>query len=135
MNPAKAKELINYWKKTAEHSYDTMLALYKSKRYSDCLFYGHLVLEKILKGHVVKTTKKQTPYIHDLVRLAAIAELDLGEEIIDFLDDVNKFNLRTRYPEYRLRLYKACTKEFTKKMLDKIIQTYKMLCQKLKQEK
>lgn len=135
MTPDKVKELVNYWKKTAEHSYDTTLALYKGKRYCDCLFYGHLVLEKILKAHVVKTTKKQNPYIHDLVRLAAIAELNLPMEIIKFLNQVNDFNLRTRYPEYRLRLYKMCNKKFTKEMLDKMIKIYKMLCQKLKQKK
>lgn len=40
------KDLIKYWFDTAKYDYETMLSLFKSKRYSDSLFYGHLVLEK-----------------------------------------------------------------------------------------
>lgn len=53
------KEVIEYWKSTAEHDYDTMISLYRSKRYDACLFFGHLILEKILKAHYVKTIKNK----------------------------------------------------------------------------
>jgi len=43
------KQLIKYWKATADHDYDTMVSLYKLKRYDACLFFGHIVLEKIKK--------------------------------------------------------------------------------------
>ncbi len=129
------KKIIEYWQKTAEHDYETMLSLFKSERYSDSLFFGHIVLEKILKGLVVRETKKQAPYIHNLTKLVELAKCELSEEEMDLLDAVNKFNIRCRYPEYKLQFYKVCTKEYTKNYLDKIIELYKKLCQKLKQKK
>ena len=63
------KELKNYWKKTAEHDYRIMLSLFATKKFSNTLFFGHIVLEKILKAHVVKRSNKSAPYTHDLVRL------------------------------------------------------------------
>lgn len=132
MNPKEIRTLINYWKKTAEHDYETMLGLFQIKRYSDSLFFGHIVLEKILKAHVVKNTKKEAPYIHDLVRLASIAELELKEDDLLYLNHVNDFNIRARYPEYKFQFYKTCTKEFADKHLKQIIAIYKNLCQKIK---
>ena len=135
MNKEKAKELVKYWQVTAEHDYDTMIGLFKIKRYSDCLFFGHIILEKILKGLVVKKTKEQAPYVHDLIRLREIAEMELEEEEIDLLDRVNNFNIRSRYPEYKLQFYKQCTKDYTKNYLKGIIKLYEKLCQELKQKK
>jgi len=127
------KGLVKYWTKTADHDYDTMLALYRSKRYSACLFFGHIVLEKILKALVVQETGKQTPFTHDLVRLHELADLKLPEVVVDFLDQVNEFNMRTRYPEYKFDFYKKCTPQFTKKYYTKITKLYQELCQKIKQ--
>lgn len=124
------EELTRYWLKTAKHDYDTMVGLYRIKRYSDCLFYGHIVLEKTLKALVVKNTREPAPFIHDLVRLQDIAKLDLSEESIDLLDQINEFNIRTRYPEYKLDFYKKCTAVYTKKYFEKIKEVYKELCQK-----
>lgn len=52
------KEIIEYWIKTARHDYKTMQGLFESKRYSDSLFYGHIVLEKVLKALVIQKNKR-----------------------------------------------------------------------------
>ena len=129
------KKIVKYWQKTAEHDYETMNGLFRIKRYSDSLFFGHIILKKVLKGLVVQKTKKQAPYIHDLVRLAEIAKIELSKEKISFLNKINDFNIRTRYPEYKLEFYKKCDKEYAKNYLDEIIKFYKKLCQNLKQKK
>lgn len=126
------KKLIEYWSKTAEHDYETMLGLFKLKRYSDSLFFGHIILEKILKAHVVKKTKDHPKPIHNLVVLAKEASIDLTKEDMEFLAEVNKFNIRTRYPDYKLSFYKLCTLNYTKSKLEKIKIIYKKLCQMLK---
>lgn len=126
------KKIIKYWQKTAEHDYATMIGLFKIKRYSDSLFFGHIVLEKILKAHVVDATKKEPPYIHDLARLCVIGNLALSKDEIDLLNIVNDFNIRCRYPEHKLSFYKKCTREYTEKYLDEIIKLYKKLCQEIK---
>ncbi|MFH1187987.1 MAG: HEPN domain-containing protein [bacterium] len=135
LSPKKTKEIALYWQKTAEHDYEIMISLFNSKHYSDSLFFGHIILEKILKGLVVKEMKEQAPYIHNLTKLAELAKCDLQEKEMDLLDVVNKFNIRCRYPEYKMQFYKICTKEYTKNYLDEIIKLYKKLCQKLKQKK
>jgi len=135
MKDVDIKKIVKYWEVTAEHDYETMVALFKSKRYSDSLFFGHIILEKILKGLVVQKTKTEAPYVHDLARLHELAKLSFSKEKISFLNKINDFNIRCRYPEYKLKFYKLCTKEYTEKYLNEIIKLYKELCQTLKQKK
>ncbi len=127
MSKIDAKKIAAYWRKAAKHDYDTMLALFKLKWYSEFLFFGHIVLEKILKACVVKKTKEHTPYTHDLVKLHETAELKLSTNEIDFLDEMNDYNIRARYPDYKLSIYKLCTQEYTKDRIDKISIRYKKL--------
>lgn len=129
------RKIVEYWKITAEHDYDTMLSLFKSKRYYGSLFFGHVILEKILKAHVVQTTKKEAPKTHDLARLQELAEIEISRGEKDLLYQVNEFNIRTRYPDYKLNFYKQCTKEYTGYYLEKIKKLYAKLCLKLKQKK
>ena len=126
------EEVVKYWLATAEHDRETMDVLFKSARYSDSLFFGHIILEKILKGLVVRNTKTQAPFIHDLLQLQKLTGISLSEDEIDLLDKVNDFNIRTRYPERKLEFYKLCTKEFSGPYMDKINVLYKKLWQILK---
>lgn len=135
MKPISVKQSIEYWKKTAARDFDTMRGLMRLRRYPETLFFGHIILEKILKAHVVRKTKMQAPYIHDLVRLHDIAILNFSEDSIRLLEEVNDFNIRARYPEQKLIFYKRCTKSFTERYLDAITLLYKELCQRLKQKK
>jgi HEPN domain-containing protein len=135
MDKRNIKKIAEYWHKTAEHDYKTMLGLFRIKRYSDCLFFGHIVLEKILKAHVVKNIKEEAPKTHDLVMLAKLAKLELPLEDIEYLKVVNRFNMRTRYPDVKFNFYKLCTREYASENLNEIKKIYKTLCQKLKQKK
>ena len=135
MKEINPKKIIKYWQKTAEHDYEIMLYLFKGKKYPESLFYGHIVLEKILKGLVVQETKKQALYTHDLIRLREIAKLELSQDEMKFLNKVNEFNIRARYPEYKLQFYKQCDRKYTKNYFDEIVKLYKKLCQILEQKK
>jgi HEPN domain-containing protein len=124
------QELIKYWQLTAEHDYETMNFLFQGKRYSDSLFFGHIVLEKILKAHVVKATKDNAPKIHNLIRLTEIAKLNLSDEEKDFFGLVNSFNLSSRYPDYKLSFYKHYNNRLAVEAnLKQIKKMYKKLCQ------
>jgi HEPN domain-containing protein len=130
----KINQLVKYWKDTAAHDYETMVSLYNSKRYSDCLFFGHIVLEKTLKALAVKRLKRQAPLIHDLVRLQEIVGLNLDEQAVELLDQINEFNIRARYPDYKTEFYKRCDKKYTDRYLKDIKIIYSNLCRKLKQK-
>jgi HEPN domain-containing protein len=135
MKKAGYKRLVEYWKKTAEYDYDTMKSLVKSRRYASALFFGHIVLEKILKALVVNNTKDHAPYIHDLIRLFQLTGLEMDKDTRKFLDEVNKFNIKARYPEQKLNFYKKCTKEYCGKRINNINVLYKKLCRKLEPKK
>ena len=64
-----------------------------------CLFLAHLAIEKMLKAHVTRRTKDVPPRIHNLVRLAEIAELSLDSEKLTFLRSFDVYQMEGRYPD------------------------------------
>ncbi|MFA5751014.1 MAG: HEPN domain-containing protein [Candidatus Paceibacterota bacterium] len=125
-------ETIKYWIDTSNHDYRTMIVLFNSKEYSNSLFFGHIVLEKILKAIFVKRFKNHPPFTHDLVVIARATGLNLSFEEMLFLKEVNYFNIRARYPEKKMIFYKKCTLSYTKDNLERIIVLHKKICQYLK---
>lgn len=132
LNRKQITKLIKFWAETAEDNYQTMLSLYRSKRYSACLFFGHLVLEKALKVLVIQKTKDFPPKIHNLLRLAELGRTELTKEQSSLLAEVNEFNMEARYPEVKYQFYKKCTKAFTDHYYASIKTMYHFLCQKMK---
>src|SRR3989344_478134 len=120
------KRLVNYWLKTAEHDFGVMSRLFNGKDYAEAIFFGQLVLEKVLKAKVVMAIKKQAPRIHDLSRLAQLADMEVDQEATIFLDEMTRFNLEARYPDYRLKIYKLANKSFTEPRLKKVKNLYEI---------
>lgn len=129
------EEQVKYWTNSAERDFETMKVLLNSKRYPESLFFGHVVLEKMLKAFVTMETKEQPPKIHNLVVLEKLANLNLSNDIKDYFVVVNTFNIRGRYDDYKEAFYKTCTKEYTEEHFRKVSETYKNLCQLMKQKK
>ena len=112
---------IDYWVNTAAEDWITVEILFDTKRYSHCLFWAHLVLEKLAKAHWVKNCEGNVPpKIHHLTKLLEQANVDLGEEKMKFLYHYNTFQLSGRYPDYLSIIYNACTKQFTELQMDKV---------------
>ena len=114
------EKLIKYWIDSSERDFKTMNHLLKKKDYHWSLFMGHLVIEKLLKACYLKMVDNNPPFIHNLTRLAEIADLNMTEEQKDVLVTVTTFNLRARYDDYKLAFYKTCTKKFTEKWICEI---------------
>jgi HEPN domain-containing protein len=79
----------------------------------------------------VQNKESFPPRIHDLVRLAKLADIELDEDTSEFLDSVNTFNISTRYPDEKLRFYKLCTQEFTEENFRQIKEIQKWLLKKI----
>ena len=108
------EEHIAYWLKSSEDDELSMYALYESGRYTHSLFFGHLYLEKICKALWVKSNNGNTPpFIHNLVKLLTAIDTGLSENDMLFLDDLNKYQLSGRYPEYTFSLQRHTTKDYT----------------------
>ncbi len=110
--------LIRYWERSSESDFAVAQELFKSKRYSYALFFCHLALEKLLKGFIVKHTKKSAPLEHNLVRLAKEAGFNLSDEQNDLLADITTFNIKARYDDYKTNFYKKATLTYAQKYIN-----------------
>ena len=112
---------IDYWISTAEKDWASVDILFEGKQYLQSLFWAHLVLEKLAKAHWVKSNEENTPpKTHNLIVLLEQANVDLGEEKMNFLVNYNNFQLSARYPDYLNEIYKVCTKQFSEKQMDNV---------------
>ena len=93
---------VEYWVKSSIEDLHVARKLINDGLTRHGLFFLHLALEKILKAQVCKSIQDVPPRIHDLVRLVNIAGITLSQDKIDFLLEVNAFNLEGRYPEYEI---------------------------------
>lgn len=97
-----------------------MIAMYDSKRFSWSLFIGHLMIEKLLKAYYVKVKSDYPPFIHNLLRLAEKAELNLTDDKKEQLVTITAFKINARYDDYKMSFKKQCTPEFADKWIDKL---------------
>lgn len=113
-------KLIEYWITGSDDDYETMIAMFDSKRFSWPLFIGHLMIEKLLKAYYVKVKSDYPPFIHNLLRLAEKAEMSLTDDIKKQLVTITAFNINARYDDYKMSFKKKCTTEFTEEWIDKL---------------
>ena len=114
------EKLINYWIKRSDEDFDTMLAMFESKRFNWALFIGHLMIEKLLKALYVKVKQDYPPFIHNLLRLAVLSDLELNENQKEFLVTVTAFNINARYDDYKKSFQIKCTKEYSNKWITEL---------------
>lgn len=108
-------EIIKFWRDRAEDDRITAETLLEAKRYSASLFFVHLSIEKILKALIIERTDKAAPFIHDLLSLANVIEIELSGEQEKLLREINTFNIAARYDDYKLGFYKKATKSYSEK--------------------
>ena len=90
---------IGYWQKGADEDWDVAKQLIDSSKIRHGLFFAHLALEKMLKAHYTKNKNECPPKIHNLLRIAELAEIDLDIEKKDVLSTINRFCMEGRYPD------------------------------------
>ncbi len=107
--------LMEYWLNSSEEDYNVMKYLYNGKKNSYCLFFGHLVIEKLLKGLYAKNNK-ENPYAiksHNLLALAEKCNLELTNDQVEKLQIITQFNISARYDDYKETFNQKCTDEYT----------------------
>lgn len=117
-------EQIQYWFELSDDDIIVAESIFQSKHYLWCLFICHLSVEKILKGLYVQNCLELPPKIHDLVKLAKSSKLEISEVDLRFLNELNRFNIEGRYPEYKNNLKTIADLEYTS---NKLIKTKEIL--------
>jgi|Deesub1362A_J573_1020465.scaffolds.fasta_scaffold00917_15 HEPN domain-containing protein len=126
-----SKNDVLYWLNLAEYDLETSEAMLKSERYIYVLFTSQQALEKALKAAVVKFAKKFPPRIHDLTRLAEIANLKLEEKQKDFLAKLSFYYLESRYPHEIKDFYSQVDKKLASDYFQKTKEFFEWLKPKL----
>jgi HEPN domain-containing protein len=126
------QDYINYWLSTAKEDLETAAALFDSGKYVWSLFIAHLALEKLFKAFWVRNNESNfPPKTHDLNKVVNGTGLVFSDEEKEFFTDVTSFNLEVRYPDYKRKFNKICTKEFTNKYLLKIRNLFECTIEKM----
>jgi HEPN domain-containing protein len=128
MTQEKRLKSIRNWMAGAEYDLETAKHMLKTGRYIYVVFMCHLSLEKMLKAHVELEENKFPPKIHDLVKLATRAKLDIPDALNDVILDLNKESIPTRYPE---DLQKSLA-QYTKKYCSELVKQTEATLQWLK---
>lgn len=113
-------EAVNRWLEGAQKNLSACLDMAKSNHRDWALFIGQLTLEKLLKGLITKNTDTTPPFIHDLVKLSQLADIETTEAQKQNLAKITRFHVAARYEEIKSQLYSEATPEFTKEWLGKI---------------
>ena len=78
------------------------------------------MIEKLLKAYYIRTKDENYPMIHNLLRIAVKAGLELNEEQQIFFSTVTGFNINARYDDYKQSFYQKCTQDFAAIWIEKI---------------
>lgn len=122
-------DLMEYWFKSADEDYDTMLYMKDGKKNTWCLFMGHLVIEKLLKGLYAKNNPNDpiAPKIHNLILLSQKANLEVPTEIREKIQIINTFNISARYDDYKRTFDEKCTDDYTSEQVKNVEEVRKWL--------
>lgn len=133
MNTMMSKEdHIKYWTEQAEDDWDAANTLYKGNKFSQALFFSHLVIEKICKALWIKHNKDNNPpRTHNLIYIISNTPVQLSDENSELLLNLNRFQLEGRYPDYLTMLHKVCDRVFTEKMMKEVNNIRLWLLEKL----
>lgn len=125
------EKAVKIWIDGAVDALDTCDKLFKSKKYHHALFFLHLALEKIIKALYISKLDESPPYIHNLKQLVKVAKIKVSKVELKKLDEISEFNVSARYDDYKYKIYKRATLEYTKKWLKigkKLYEKYKKDC-------
>ena len=118
-NEVKMRKDTKSFKASAEYDLQSAESMLASGRYIYVVFICHLSIEKMLKAIVAEAIKKIPPKTHNLIYLIKLAEINLPQELFDFITKINNASIVTRYPEDFPKLLEAYPEDVVKGYLTK----------------
>jgi HEPN domain-containing protein len=112
-------DLSRQWADQARYDVETADAMLKAGRYLYVLFCCQQAVEKAIKALIVRRTGEFPPRVHNLVRLAEVAQIASDGERIRFLGELSSYYIQSRYPEEIKAADSAVTPELAREVLSK----------------
>lgn len=110
---------INYWLSSSNEDWERAIFLYEKKDFVFCLFCMHLSMEKLSKALWVKENQNNyPPRIHEIKYLLADTSFVPDPEQSLFIDNLQKYQIEGRYPDYRKLIYSYTTLDYTDELLN-----------------
>jgi len=125
------KEVKN-WLDSAHYDVETARHMFISGCYIYTVFMCHLALEKILKAKVQELTGRVPPRTHNLRYLVKLSELEIPEDMFEFLSKLSDVSIPTRYPKDFGKIVKSFNKKVAKGYIDKTVEVFTWIKKLLK---
>ncbi|MEW6349461.1 MAG: HEPN domain-containing protein [Thermodesulfobacteriota bacterium] len=119
---------ISYWRSGAQEDWEVANQLISSGRIRHELFFLHLAFEKVLKAHICRSTNDIAPRLHNLVRLAELADISLDQRQTNCLAEMSPLNIESRYPG---ELFTTPTREEANSLQERAKELFEWLMNRL----
>jgi HEPN domain-containing protein len=131
------EEKVKYWINLSNEDLKIAKTMMENRYRLYTGFMCHQVIEKIFKASYEYLKNEMPPYIHDLPRLAKLADFyDLfSEKQKLFLNTLNPLNIEARYPDYKERVAKTLTDERCKQIFEQTKLLQQWIKEKILSEK
>ncbi len=113
-----ADSIPDQWAKLARYDFDTARAMLDTGRYLYVVFCCQQAVEKILKALIAQRTGECPPRLHNLIRLADHAGVELEQPQTVLMEDLSRYYVQTRYIEDISPLSRDLDQRTCKRLLD-----------------
>lgn len=97
--PENRIKLPEEWFRQADYDLKTAEAMLETGKYIYTVFMSHLSIEKALKGLYTQKLNETPPKVHNLIYLTKKVELAFPDNLKEFITELNRVSIPTRYPE------------------------------------
>lgn len=111
------------WILQAEDDLKSAEVLLKGARYTHCVFFCHLSIEKALKAVYVHKFKEDPPRTHNLTMLLNEIDVRPPKHLLKLIDRLATASVPTRYPED----LRWISEKYTKANTPEIVKTTRMV--------
>ncbi|MBI5740627.1 MAG: HEPN domain-containing protein [Nitrospirae bacterium] len=123
-------KLAEEWFAQAGYDFKTAEAMFNARRYIYTVFMCHLSIEKALKGLLTQRLNNTPPKVHNLIYLIERTGITPPENLMEFVIQLNKVSVPTRYPEE----LKVLIKDYSRQRTNDILKSTGRLLRWLKKE-
>jgi len=117
----------DYWLELCDEDIITAKALLDAGRFLHMGYFCHQIIEKALKAVIADISDEIPPKVHDLPKLAKLADVinTLSNEQKLLLSKLLPLQIEARYPEYKSKVSASLSREYCNKLLT---ETEEFLC-------